>query len=71
MPLHRREFFGDDDRQLKEIQAESYPFLVGALYDSARRRLLGSAAFRDADPELVCVAREGGARPSGPAACLS
>jgi predicted DCC family thiol-disulfide oxidoreductase YuxK len=58
VPLHRREFFGDDDRQLKELQAESYPFLVGALYDSARRRLLEMVASGRVDPELARATRE-------------
>ena len=49
----RREFPGDSDRGLKQIQSEHYSQLMAELYELARRRMLAAAALVGHDTELV------------------
>lgn len=49
----RREFPGDTDRGLKQIQSEHYLQLMAELYELARRRMLAAAALVGQETELV------------------
>lgn len=48
-----REFAGDSDRGLKQIQSDQYSQLMAELYELARRRMLAAAALVGHDTELV------------------
>jgi hypothetical protein len=55
VPSGRTEFFGDDNRFLKDIQNDSYPFLVHELFDAARKRYFDACALVGVETELAKV----------------
>lgn len=65
VPAGRSEFFGDDNRFLKSLQDDSFPFLVYELFAAARRRYLDACTLTGVETELAGLVREIGrfARP--------
>ena len=55
VPPGRAEFFSDDNRFLKNIQNNSYPFLVHELFDAARKRYFDACALVGVETELAKV----------------
>jgi hypothetical protein len=53
----QHDFWGDDDPRIKEMQSESYPFLVSALYEAAREQVLAALTPIQVETGIVEKAR--------------